>query len=504
MNTFKNIGRASIITVACFSSYVQAQEKPNIVVVMADDLGVGDLGFYHKQRTGKQPLVPTPNIDNLIRQGMRFSEAHSPSSLCAPTRFSMMTGNYVCRNRVTHRNVWGVWGPDQDAGIEPRFTTVARLAKQGGYHTAFFGKWGMGGDWDYRPQDLKGYEQLTKGAPYYGFDYSVELPEGIQNVPYAFYENGTFMKLQADSTMTRVPYEQLKYDDEKKRVAIGSVADSNWDPALAGPILAQKATAYIHNQTDLKTPFYLYYCSQAVHVPHAPSAELNGVKIAGTTLGTHGDMIKELDTQVGMIVDALKRSGRYENTLFIFTSDNGGLNHDKALKDAGHDSSNGLRDKKGSIHEGGHRIPFIAVWPGQIKPNTESDVPMVNLDTVATIATLVGVPVDRTQIIDSVNLLPVLTQGADQPLHSYLLHKSQGKGGPFYALRDGDWKLIMLGNGGMKKMGELKCIELYNLKNNIKEDSSLNMINNPEQRTRIERMKAKYLELWQEEGSTRY
>lgn len=487
------------IVLAFYSAInLEAQTKPNIVVVMADDIGLGDIGFYHLQRTGQKPLVPTPNIDKLISEGMRFSDAHSPASLCAPTRFSMMTGNFSFRNT---RRPWGVWSPAEDAGIDPNYTTVARIAKQGGYNTAFFGKWGLGGEWDSWPKDLSGYEQTDKGANYYGFEYSVELPQGIQNIPYAFYENGSFLKLKEDSKIAKIPFEQLKYHDEKKRKKGGSVADSNWDSSLAGSILAVKAVTYINEQAKNTKPFYMYYCSQAVHVPHTPPFDLNGQKIAGSTLGRHGDMIVELDVQVGMLIDALKKNNLYKNTLFVFTSDNGGLNENKDLTDAGHDSSNGLRDKKGAISEGGHRVPFIAVWPGKIKPRTKSDVPIVAHDLVATIASIAEVPVDRTKIFDSANLISIFMNGENKPLHKYLMHKSQASDGPFYALRQGDWKLIMKGEN-KKELGKLTSIGFYNLKDNIKEDPSKNQINNPEHMNRIKRMKVKYLELWNEGAST--
>lgn len=499
MNKILSFSLACILTLACSSTKTPiAQNKPNIVVIMADDIGLGDIGFYHQERTGQKPLVPTPNIDQLINEGMRFSDAHSPASLCAPTRFSMLTGNYPCRNTDKE---WGVWRPVDDAGIEPNFTTVARIAKKGGYHTAFLGKWGLGHEWEGWPKDLSGYEQMDKGARYYGFDYALELPQGIQNIPYAFYENGQFMKLKPDSKIAKIPFEQLKYHSEKKRKEGGSVADSNWDSTLAGPILASKAVAYINEQAKDKKPFYMYYCSQAVHVPHTPPAELNGNKIAGTTLGRHGDMVKELDAQVGMIIKALKKNNLYKNTLLVFTSDNGGLNNDKALTDAGHDSSNGLRAKKGAIEEGGHRVPFVARWSNIIKPKTKSDVSIVGLDLVATIATIAGVPVDRTKVFDSANLLPVFKNNSREPLHKYLLHKSAANNGPFYALRQGDWKLIMKGES-KKILGELTSIALYNLKENIIEDPSKNLISNLAYKGKIEKMKSQYVELWKGREST--
>ncbi|MCL7763987.1 arylsulfatase [Polaribacter sp. Z014] len=493
-----------ILVLFClFANTISAQNKPNIVVIMADDIGVGDIGFYHKQRTGKEPVVPTPNIDKLIDQGMRFSDAHSPASLCAPTRFSMMTGNFSYRNK---KGPWGVWGPDRDAGIEPNFTTVARVAKKGGYNTAFFGKWGLGGDWDAKPKSISGYENLQKGAGYYGFDYSVALPEGIQNVPYAFYEDGKFMKLKADSKITKIPFEQLKYSDENKRKVGGSVGDSNWDPALTGPILANKVVSYINQQSNNKKPFFLYYCSQAVHVPHTPSSTLNGEKISGSTLENHGDMIKELDAQVGMMIAALKKNNLYDNTLIVFTSDNGGLSnskHSPLLEKAGHDSSDGKNGYKGSIYEGGHRIPFVAVWSGHIKPKSESDIVMVGHDVMPTIAAVTNVSLEKEEVLDAANLLPILTGKSEAPIHKYLMHQAQkGKGG-YYAIREGDFKLVM---SVTKRdvFDDLKVDGLYNLKDNVLEDPSGNLKEKEVYKEKISQLKNKFLALRKPGASTLY
>lgn len=472
------------------TAIIQAQApKPNIVVVMADDIGLGDLSFYHRQRTGEEPVVSTPNIDRLIEEGMRFSDAHSPASLCAPTRFSMMTGNYSFRNS----RPWGVWTPEADSLIEPDFTTVARIAKAGGYSTAFFGKWGLGGVWKGTPSD---YSRMDAGAVYYGFDYAVELPQGIQNKPYAFYENGRWMKLKLDSSLTHVPFEQTGYAVRQPGRDRSGIGDSNWDPALAGPLLAEKAVAYIEKQTSARPskPFFLYYCSQAVHVPHSPPDALDDVEIAGSTKGPFGDMIRELDVQVGIIVKALRRANVYDNTLLVFTSDNGGLNADVSMKRAGHNSSNGLRGKKGSIYEGGHRVPFIAVWPGRIQPGSESHEPIVGHDIVGTVATLAKQPVDRYIVKDSISLLPIFEGQPPSERHLYLVHQQKGKETPLYAIREGDWKLILTG----RTMGDMEMLiphSLFNLKENVNEDEAQNLVKSPEHEERVNSMADKYMDL---------
>ncbi|MDF7823916.1 arylsulfatase [Pontiellaceae bacterium B12227] len=468
---------------------VNANQRPNIVVVLADDLGPGDIGFYHRERTGEKELIPTPNIDRLISEGMRFDDAHSAAPLCAPSRFGMLTGSYSYRNYKPY-GVWGVW---EKTGVYPQFTTSARIAKSAGYATAFFGKSGMGGDFKvidsetkfawkdrYKKYDLA---RRTNGPNQWGFDYSFELPAGIQNMPFAFYENGEWIPLKPDSDWKLIGPKQNAYDVSRKHNDLTQIGDSNWDPTLAGPMLADKARAYIKRQTrtSLEQPFFMYYCTQAVHIPHTPPAELAGVKIAGTTPGPHGDMVKELDAQVGVLIQALEIAGVYDNTLFIFTSDNGGLAADPEAEELGHDPTNGWNGLKGAVREGGHRIPFIAVWPGIIEPDTRSKETISGLDVVATIAAVTGQEISRDQVMDSVNLMPLLTQEKGARGHTVLVHYSQtGKA----ALRQGDWKLHVYG----KNLKNLQPKQLFNLKDNPTEDEAKNLLNNPEYSILAERM----------------
>lgn len=474
-----------IFFIACFTNSMA--QRGNVVLIMADDIGLGDIGFYHTQRTGEKPIIPTPNIDLLIKNGMRFNDAHSPASLCAPTRFSMMTGNFSYRNK-THP--WGVWKPEIKAGIEPNFTTIARIAKSAGYKTAFLGKWGLGGVWNQATGNAEQYKKMDKGARHYGFDYAIELPQGIQNMPFAFYENSEWLPLDAKSELVELSFEQTKYAEKERHHKREGLGDSYWDPTLAGFILADKAVKYIRKQ-NADNPFFMYYFSQAVHIPHTPSKKLDGVKVAGTTANRQGDMIKELDVQVGMIVKALKKQGLYKNTLFIFTSDNGGLKHYNAK---GHDSSNGLTGAKGSIYEGGHRVPFIAVWPNKIKPNTSSDVTIVSHDIVATLAAMLKMKSNHEKILDAANLLPILTEESTSRLHKYILHQSQSSGGPYYALREGDWKLIMT-TKKREDFENLKVIGLYNLQKNNAELDRNNLMNDSNQSKRIEDMLQTYKEI---------
>jgi len=474
----------TLITAFINSVHCQTKNKPNIVLIIADDIGIGDIGFYHRERTGIEPLVPTPNIDQLVTEGIRFTDAHSPASLCAPTRFSMITGNFSFRNES---HPWGVWNPETKAGIEPKFNSIAQIAKSGGYQTAFIGKWGLGGVWNDYDKKGEGYKKIDKGATYFGFDYALELPQGIQNKPFAFYENKTWMKLAPDSELAELTFEQTGYEENERMKKREGLGDSNWDPSLAGSILANKAVDYI-GQRDKDKPFFLYYCTQAVHLPHTPSNALNGVKIAGTTFNNHGDMIKELDTQVGMIINALKKQDLYSNTLIVFTSDNGGLDH---FNENGHDSSNGFSGSKGSILEGGHRVPFIAVWKENIESNSQSEVSIVGHDMVATVAELAGVKTDLTQVLDAANLIPIFKNQKDRPVHDVILHQSQSNGRNIYALRQDDWKLV-IETDKKEDFENANLIGLYNLKENKIEDKTTNLISRHEHQKHISNMFSTY------------
>jgi len=481
--------RVSIGLVTCLlSSSLFAQNMPNIVVVMADDIGPGDIGFYHRERTGKTEVIPTPNIDRLASEGMRFDDAHSAAPLCAPSRFGMMTGSYSYRNYKPY----GVWGPWDKTGVDPKFTTSARIAKSAGYATAFFGKSGMGGGFKsngitdvafkerYKKYDLK---ERTSSPNQLGFDYSFELPSGIQNAPLAYYENNAWYPIKADSTFKVIGPEQSGYVTSRKHNDIEIIGDSNWDPTQAGPMLAKKAAAYIKRQVadSKEQPFFMYYCTQAVHIPHTPAKKLGGTKIAGTTPGPHGDMVRELDAQMGVLIKSLKKAGIYENTLFIFTSDNGGLRPDPAAKKLGHDSSHGFTGFKGRIMEGGHRVPFFASWPGVISSGTKSDEVISALDVVATIAAVTNQEILQEQVMDSLNLLPLFTQAPDAEGHKVLMHyASKGKA----ALRQGDWKLHLFG----KNLKNLKPTHLFNLKTNPTEDKKKDYLTDPAQQEKVQQM----------------
>ena len=480
------------LSISTFADSVSAQSKqPNIVLIMADDIGQGDIGFYHTDYTGKKPVIPTPNIDKLAREGMIFTDAHSPSSLCAPTRFSMMTGNYAFRNEQAN---WGAWGSKKYQRFDDAYTTIGRIAQQGGYTTAFFGKWGMEGLMEGYPKEYSGFEQTTLGPEYYGFNYSYWMPDGIQFHPYLHYENSQWVKLKPDSKIVKVSFELTKYPESWRERDREGPGDSNWDPTIVGPILAEKAVGFIDRQKNTNKPFFIYYCSQAVHEPHNPPAKLGETTIAGKTPSAHGDMIWELDVQVGELVKALKKNGMFENTLFVFTSDNGGLKGSEFDHTPGHDTSNGWTGNKSLIWEGGHRVPFIAVWPGHIAPGSKSQVSIVGHDMVATVAALAQVPTEGLNLQDSKNLLPTLTMSNDQPVHDYLIHRASKGKDFYYAIRMGDWKLIAQ-TKGKDKWETLYPTGLYNLKQNRQETEKTNLMGKAGNTQRVDDMMKKLKEI---------
>ncbi|MEM6771528.1 MAG: sulfatase-like hydrolase/transferase, partial [Bacteroidota bacterium] len=345
-----------------------AQAKlPNVVLVLADDIGPGDLAGY-RRLLGEKVIVETPNLDRLMREGTAYTDAHSPNALCAPSRCAIMTGNNTYHSYAP----WGVWGSYQKSPIKDTDMTLGKLMQQAGYQTAFLGKWHLGGDF-YRKGTTEIYREGNRNIPELevdlrrivgdgplqrGFDYSLVFPAGIQNVPYAVYENDVWMPLYPGSVLGEYTQQDANRSGFKIDKMEG-LGDSNWNAFDMGPLLASKAVNYIR-EAQAGRPLFMYYCSQAVHVPHTPALLLDGQQVRNTTPSNHLDMVKELDVQMGMLIKALEEKGIYDNTLFIFTSDNGGLLRKESIS-AGHNSPAIYRGGKNQAFEGGHRVPFLAV-----------------------------------------------------------------------------------------------------------------------------------------------
>ncbi|MFD2255146.1 arylsulfatase [Luteolibacter algae] len=472
-----------------------AEPKPNIVFIMADDLGLGDISYYANSIQKKKPLVHTPAIDALAAEGLWFTDGHSATSLCAPTRYAVMSGNNNYRSYAPP----GVWSTFAPTAFKPGEATLGSVVKEAGYNTGFIGKWHLGGDFKipgkdeiYRGKkdgDLTGEVDLTKwagsGPKFCGFDYDFTTPCGIQGPLYLLYENETWYPWAKDSEIIFFNKETAKRPKDVSDKGAG-MGDSNWDARELGNILSAKAVEFIQTSAKKEKPFFLYYCAPMVHVPHCPPDTFDGKKIKGAAPTDHLDMVVELDMEIKRIVDALKESGEYENTLFVFTSDNGGLG-DKEASALGYRPGGEWSGTKNSPLEGGHRIPFFAVWPGHIKPGITDEL-AVNQDMVATFAALVGTEIPKGQAQDSNNLLPLLTGSGTFQQRDYWVNQA-GANQELMIRKDG-WKLVIQSDF---KRTKYKPKALYHLEKDPRE--SKNLIANPELKERTDQMFKDYMDI---------
>ncbi len=465
-------------------------DAPNVIFILADDIGYSDVSVYNEYISGVDAVLPTPNIDRLASEGMMFTDAHAPAALCAPTRYSAMTGNYPYRGRI-----WGgVWGAYDVSAILPGQKPIAATMKTMGYRTAFIGKWGFGAEWydfndppniiapNFNDTNVDVAAGIARGGPVdQGFDYSFNLPAGIQNSPYAYFENNDWYPLNGNSVI--VPLNAATHEPLGS-VRDGKKGDSEYDSRDAGPMLASKAVDFIdgHMNTHPGSPFLLYYSSQAVHVPHTPSLSLDGQPVQGATeISDHADLVHELDLQVGAIISKLEDENILDQTLIIFTSDNGGLDN-SASQANGHYSNLELRGKKGAIYEGGHRVPFIVRWPGVVVPGGLSDQTILLSDWVATMYDMLGIAMGNQDALDAVSILPVLAglQDENDPIRDrFIVQAAASKN--THAIRDGDDVLIYKDD---------IMIELYNLAADPLQ--TVNLIADPAYQSRITDMDAMY------------
>ncbi len=410
MNRRGFLGRlgAGAAALGCTRRLAAADRPPNIILVLADDVGWGDFACYNAQ--GK---IPTPNLDRLARQGMRFTDAHTPAALCAPTRYTVATGNYTWRGRMPG----GTWGWNAEPQFLPGQQTVGHLLQAAGYRTALFGKLHFGGLFERLPGGGVDFTRPMKVGPrQWGFDYSYVLLGGHQAPPFMFFEDN-----QVAGDATRVV--QLQRGPlNGGMVPTTGPGLPDWDSTKVGASLVEKAIAFIDRSRDV--PFYIHLSTDGAHSPYTPPETLLGTPLKGVTKMTpHTDMVMEVDVLVGKLVEALEQRGLLDTTLIVVTSDNGGIPTERAQ---GHDAVGGLRGSKSYIYEGGHRVPLIAHWPGHIAPGAVRHQLVGAHDVVPTFVELAGGPFAADQMLDSVSLAPVLLgrRGDDQPVRQHLLIQS--------------------------------------------------------------------------------
>ncbi len=399
---------------------LRAAERPNIVYILADDLGQGDLGCYNAESK-----IPTPHMDRLAREGVRFTDAHSPSSVCTPTRYGILTGRYCWRTSLKQ----GVLNGESPYMLEPGRMTVAALLKKQGYRTAAIGKWHLGLGKDAKTDYAK---TLRPGPLEAGFDSFFGIPASLDMPPYVFVENDRVEELPT-----------AHVDDIREQRGIfwrGGPVGPKFRHKDVLPRLTESAVKYVDSQRGARDPFFLYLPLTGPHTPWLPTPEFQGKAKAGP----YGDFAAQVDDTVGQVMSALERAGQARNTLLIMTSDNGAHWLPEEIARHNHRANASWRGQKADIYEGGHRIPFLARWPGRIRPGRVSDQLTCLTDLMATAAEITGLSLPRDAGEDSFSILPAFTQNkAATPVRDAIVHHSSMG---LFSIRKGSWKLA-LGRG---------------------------------------------------------
>ncbi|MCD4723262.1 MAG: sulfatase-like hydrolase/transferase [Bacteroidales bacterium] len=452
---------------------------PNIVYILADDLGYGDVSCLNDSSK-----IQTPNLDKLAEQGIIFTDAHSNSAVCTPTRYGILTGRYAWRSRLKS----GVsWSYDEHL-IEPDRTTVASLLKEFGYSTACIGKWHLGLDWAKDTAGVPDFMEHINNSPITnGFDYFFGISASLDIPPYFYIENDRITATSIDTI------EAMQGKMFWRKGPIGN--DFKHIEVL--PKLTEKAVAYIAGQSKTDEPFFLYFPLPAPHTPILPTREFQGK----SSTNEYGDFVLMVDDVVHQIEQAIVENGVAENTLIIFTSDNGcsPMADFDELAALGHDPSYIFRGHKADIYEGGHRVPFIVKWSGKIKAGTSSAEIICTTDLLATCAAIVGDTLPNNAGEDSYNILPAMMGvKREKPIREATVHHSCNG---FFSIRKGEWKLeFCAGSGGwshptepMAKEQGLYPIQLYNLEEDISEQNNL-AEQNPEIVKELTALMKKYID----------
>ncbi|NYT41478.1 arylsulfatase [Sphingomonas sp. R-74633] len=432
----------------------KGKPRPNFVFILADDMGWGDPTAFNAKSGAN-----TPNIDRLARQGMRFTDMHSSSSVCTPSRYSILTGRYCWRSRLKK----GVTGGFDPSLIERGRLTVAGMLKRAGYYTAGVGKWHLGLG-DTKPVDFA--KPFHPAPTDHGFDYYFGIPASLDIPPYLYFENDR--ALAAPTART----------EGKKEGGVfwraGEMAPGFDFPAVV-PTLTDKAVSVLNDRAKRPDqPFFLYFPLPSPHTPWLPTDEFKGTSQAGL----YGDYVRETDAMVGRVLDALEKNGQADNTVVIFTSDNGAhWKPDDQRQFPNHHANGDWKGMKADVWEGGHRIPFVIRWPGQVAPGTTSTETASLTDFMATAAAITGTPLPTDAAEDSFDLTPALKRTNRKPIRSSIIdHSIDG----MFTIREGDWKLELgLGSGGFSHPAHIDPVpggpqgQLYNLASDPRETTNV-------------------------------
>ncbi len=463
-------------------AFAAAADKPNIIFIIADDIGYGDFGCYGATK------VQTPNIDRLAAQGLRMTDAHSMASVCTPSRYAFLTGEYAFRKKGT-----GIASGVEGLLIDTQRTTVPTLLKHVGYSTGIVGKWHLG--LGTTPTDYN--HDIKPGPLEIGFDYAWIMPATGDRVPCVWVENHRVVKLDPADPIT-LDYSVGRGAPRSFINGIPRIGEQKggkaalWDDENISTVIAAKSCAFIEQHKG--EPFFLEVATHNIHVPRVPNPQFRGK----SQCGVRGDTIVEFDWTVGQVLAKLDELKLSDKTLVILTSDNGGIldnngpdaEHGIGSIEAvnGHNFNGVLRGTKGTLWEGGTRLPMIVRWPGRIHPGV-SDALVCQVDMLASFAALTGQKLAPADGPDSFNVLPALLgQKTDTPCRDYLIE--QENGGSVLALRHGQWKFIP-GHAGGKAAQNKKDIperpseavaakdlppaigELYNLDDDLSETKNI-------------------------------
>lgn len=463
---------------------------PNIVYIIADDMGYGDVSCLNPECK-----IATPHMGKLASEGMIFTDAHSGSAVCTPTRYGILTGRYSWRSRLQSGVLWGY----SKALIPESRMTVASLLKQHGYATACVGKWHLGWNWattdgyvfsdrsDETGESVDYSQAIAQGPIDLGFDYFFGIPASLDMIPYVYVENDRVVDAPTDTIQGREGYEFFRE---------GPVAPGFRHEEVL-PKCTQKAVAFIDNHAKSKSgaPFFLYFPLSAPHTPILPTENFQ----EKSGIGPYGDFVMQCDWTVGQIMQALDRHSMTENTLFIVTSDNGcsPMADFEDLAQKGHYPSYHFRGHKADIFEGGHRIPFIVRWPGNIKQGNTCDDTVCLTDLMATVAAILDFDLPDSAGEDSVSILPDLLSKATVPVREATVHHSVNGS---FSIRQGKWKLEFCpGSGGWSyptpdeatELG-LPRIQLYDLSRDVGEQNNV-MDKHPDVIEHLTDLMAKYV-----------
>ena len=436
--------KQSYLFIFLVSVIVSCAEKsetgfPNVIIIYADDMGYGDLNIQNPDSK-----IPTPNLDQLALEGLRFTDAHSSSGICSPSRYALLTGTYHWRRQHGIVNSFGKpFFNDSDI-------TLPQVLRENGYATACIGKWHLGWDWEFKnppsgevtqwgrevavyfPEDIDWDKPVAGGPVDRGFDYY--FGDGTINFPpYAWMENNRFVEAPTEVMDINAIGFDTKEGNWEFRPG-PKVKD--WNPYKVLPTLTEKAIEWIGQQSNDK-PFFLYFPLPSPHAPIIPNDEFDGK----STAGAYGDFVYQTDWVIGQVLQAIQDKGFEENTLVIFTSDNGPEQYAFARGETyGHFSMGHLRGLKRDIWEGGHRVPFLIKWPGHVQPGAVSDKLVSQIDIMATLGDLLGINLPEGAAPDSHHFLPALSKDSENlPQREFLIHNTMANR---WAVRKGDWLYI--------------------------------------------------------------